>query len=238
MQVLHHYNSDHNVSSAQQIVPYIFDILQIELTSVIDIGCGLAQWLRVFKEHGVDDVLGIDGSHVPLDKLNIDISEFRACDLRKLSVLEIGKRFDLLLCLEVAEHLQPEYAHQFIQTLVLLSDRIIFSAAVPNQTGENHFNEQYPDYWAGLFSQYGYRLLDPFREKFWQDEKVNWWYRQNMFLVVKNELAGNYSFSYNGNVYIHPKLLELRSSLAKKPKTNDLRVAFKHLIKKVISKIS
>lgn len=238
MQILHHYNTDHDVTSARQLVPYILDILQTEPKSVIDIGCGLAQWLRVFKEHGVNEVLGVDGRHVPLDKLNIDLSEFIACDLRELSATDMGKRFDLLLCLEVAEHLEPEYAHQFVQALVSLSDRIIFSAAVPNQTGENHFNEQYPDYWADMFSQWGYSFLDPFREKFWQNENVNWWYRQNMFLVVRNELAEDYNFPYNENVYIHPKLLELQAPLTKRLESSGSSITFKSLIKKVIGKIS
>jgi SAM-dependent methyltransferase len=233
MNIIHHYNADHDVTSAQQLVPYILDILQIRPKSVIDIGCGLAQWLRVFKEHGIEEVLGVDGFHIPQDKLNIDLSEFKACDLRELSTVDIDKNFDLLLCLEVAEHLEPQYARSFVQALVSLSDRIIFSAAVPNQTGENHFNEQYPDYWASIFSHYGYSFLDPFREKFWQNNKVNWWYSQNMFLVVKNELAGNYNFPYNGNVYIHPKLLDLQASLSKK---TELGANFKNLIKKIIDK--
>jgi hypothetical protein len=54
-----------------------------------------------------------------------------------------------------------------------------------------------------------------------------------MFLVVKNELAGNYNFPYNGNVYIHPKLLDLQASLSKK---SELGANFKNLIKKIIGK--
>ncbi|MFM6844810.1 MAG: class I SAM-dependent methyltransferase, partial [Dolichospermum sp.] len=212
-QVIHHYNQDHDVSSAREIIPYLLDILKTTPTNVVDVGCGLAQWLRVLKEYGVTEVLGIDGSHVPYDRLNIPIEQFKTIDLRNLSYDFIGKKFDLLLCLEVAEHLEEKYAHQFIKTLTKLSDVILFSAAVPNQTGENHFNEQYPDYWENIFKQFDYCFCDPCRKKFWQNEKVNWWYRQNMFLVVKNELKEDYDYPYDGNIYIHPKLLELQASL-------------------------
>jgi SAM-dependent methyltransferase len=231
MTILHHYTSDHDITSALQIVPYILDVLQIKPKNVIDIGCGLAQWLKVFKDYGVNEVIGVDGSHVPLDQLNIDRSEFRVCDLRNLSSLKIGKKFDLLLCLEVAEHLESKYAYQFIQSLVSLSDIIIFSAAIPNQTGENHFNEKYPDYWINIFLSHGYSFLDPFREKFWQNEKVNWWYRQNMFLVVKGELAKDYNFPYNGNFYIHPRLFELRTSPEKISKNCKIKAKIKNLFK-------
>jgi SAM-dependent methyltransferase len=237
MAILHHYNTDHDITSASQVVPYILDILQTKPENVIDVGCGLAQWLKIFKDYGVNKVLGIDGSHVPLDKLNIDKSEFRVCDLRNLSSLEIGEKFDLLLCLEVAEHLEEAYACQFIQSLISLSDTIIFSAAIPNQTGENHFNEKYPDYWKDIFSKYGYSFLDPFRERFWKNEKVNWWYRQNMFLVVRSELAQNYNFPYNGNFYIHPRLFELHTSLERRPNYFKVIANFKNLIERINKKL-
>ncbi|MFM6371825.1 MAG: class I SAM-dependent methyltransferase, partial [Dolichospermum sp.] len=125
-QVIHHYNQDHDVSSAREIIPYLLDILKTTPTNVVDVGCGLAQWLRVLKEYGVTEVLGIDGSHVPYDRLNIPIEQFKTIDLRNLSYDFIGKKFDLLLCLEVAEHLEEKYAHQFIKTLTKLSDVILF----------------------------------------------------------------------------------------------------------------
>ncbi|MFM5891255.1 MAG: hypothetical protein ACKOQS_23690, partial [Dolichospermum sp.] len=57
-QVIHHYNQDHDVSSAREIIPYLLDILKTTPTNVVDVGCGLAQWLRVLKEYGVTEVLG------------------------------------------------------------------------------------------------------------------------------------------------------------------------------------
>jgi SAM-dependent methyltransferase len=238
MNIIHHYNTDHNTTSAKEIVPYIFDILTTKPKSVIDVGCGLAQWLKVFQDFRIEEVLGVDGCHVPLDRLNISASEFFACDLKNFDFDFVSKRFDLLLSLEVAEHLEEPYAYKFVETLTKLSDQIIFAAAVPNQTGENHFNEQYPDYWESIFKEFGYSFLDPFRQKFWRNEKVNWWYRQNMFLVVKDELKENYNFPYNGNIYIHPKLLELQASInaslsnQKLSVRQQIKILFKSLLGK------
>ena len=232
-------NDDHDMASPKEMVPYIIDILHPK--SVVDVGCGPAQWLRVFKDSGINDVLGIDGSPVPADILHIEQPEFMLCDLRKISEPDINRKFDLVLCLEVAEHLEPGYAHKLVETLVGLGEKIIFSAAVPNQTGENHLNEQYPDYWMNIFKKFSYSFLDPFREKFWRNPNVKWWYKQNMFLVVKNDLAKNYNYSYNGNVYIRPELLELQSSIAGSLNGNStsgigIRKAFRILLKEILRK--
>ena len=73
--------------------------------SLLDVGCGTGTWLRAATELGVDDVLGIDGVMVPEDALHAPRSHIRLLDL--YSPFDLGRRFDLVLCLEVAEHL-PE----------------------------------------------------------------------------------------------------------------------------------
>jgi len=72
MEILHHYNEDHNTTSANEIVPYILELLPEKPKSVIDIGCGPGQWLKVFKDNGIENVLGVDGEHVPQSKILID----------------------------------------------------------------------------------------------------------------------------------------------------------------------
>ena len=75
---------------------------------------------------------------------------------------------------------------------------------------QHHLNEQYPDYWQNFFARRGFVYLDAFRKKFWNNKKVDWWYRQNMFLVVKEELAGSLPFErWDGGVWIVPDLYDL-----------------------------
>jgi hypothetical protein len=47
-------------------------------------------------------------------------------------------RFDLAVCLEVAEHLPPERAESFIRELCDLAPVVLFSAAIPGQGGTGH----------------------------------------------------------------------------------------------------
>lgn len=205
-EVLHHYRDEiHNPASAEQIVPKLMTML--EPSSVVDLGCGVAQWLEVFLNHGVQEVLGIDGPHVPKDQLLISPSSFQSFDFRDLRSFEISKRYDLAISLEVAEHLEEKYADDFVGLLTGLSDVVLFSAAVPHQTGENHVNECPPSYWDAIFKRRGYVMLDPFRLEIWENTKISWWYRQNLFLVAKEELATGFDAPRRNIHLIHPELV-------------------------------
>jgi hypothetical protein len=70
-------------------------------------------------------------------------------------VLPLG-RFDVCLCIEVAEHLSPEAAPRLVEGLTRLSDTIVFSAATPGQGGVGHINEQPHSYWHELFQRCGF----------------------------------------------------------------------------------
>lgn len=186
--------ADGSYASAQIIVPLIQQIINPE--SVVDLGCGLGTWLKVWQERGASIILGVDGDYIDRAKLYIDHHNFLSHDL--VTPLNLGRRFDLALSLEVAEHLPATKADSFITNLVDLADVIVFSAAVPGQgdVGIGHLNEQWPEYWQAIFKQHGYVLLDPFRDAIWHDERVAWWYRQNILLAVKRELLTRPNFKY------------------------------------------
>jgi hypothetical protein len=207
---LHSYGDEFNVNAAHEIVPHLMELMSPK--SVIDVGCGIGTWASVFKEHGVQTVACLDGDHVPKDQLHVSVEEFRPVDLLHPGEISINReQYDLCLSLEVAEHLPSEIAANFIEFLCKCSDVIVFSAAIPGQTGENHINEQYPDYWATLFRKNGYEVLDAFRSSFWRNSRIEWWYRQNMFLVVQNDRLKDFQqYSvFDGNSYIHPECLEM-----------------------------
>jgi SAM-dependent methyltransferase len=170
--------------SARQIVPLILQL--VECSSVIDVGCGSGEWLAVFKEFGVEEVLGIDGAYVDPNILQIPSEHFLARDLSK--ALNLEHRFDLAMSLEVAEHLSHECAEIFVSSLTRLSEVVLFSAAVPFQEGTNHINERWPEYWVRLFRQNGFVVIDCLRRELWEDDDVDWWYRQNSLIFV-NETA-------------------------------------------------
>jgi SAM-dependent methyltransferase len=171
-----------NRQDADIVVPMIMELSTV--ASVVDVGCGIGSWLAAFADFGIEDYLGLDGDHVPIDKLMVEPEHFLSCNLE--SPPEIDRKFDLCLSLEVAEHLHEGSADHFVEFLVSLSDIVVFSAAIPGQTGQNHHNLQWPEYWAEKFRDYGYACYDPIRPRIWEDSRVKWWYQQNMILFARS----------------------------------------------------
>jgi SAM-dependent methyltransferase len=167
-------------TSAREIVPMILDLVKVG--SVVDVGCGDGGWLSIFKANGVDDIIGIDGPWIDDDLLKIAKPQFRRSPLDEL--LPIERRFDLSMSLEVAEHLPPEKADQFVAELTRLAPIVLFAAAVPGQGGLHHVNEQWPGYWTARFAAHGYRPIDAIRLAVWNRASVTWWYKQNTLLFA------------------------------------------------------
>jgi predicted O-linked N-acetylglucosamine transferase (SPINDLY family)/predicted O-methyltransferase YrrM/SAM-dependent methyltransferase len=176
--------------SAQVIVPLILELTQSN--SVIDIGCGVGTWLSVFEEFGITDYLGIDGEYVDKNMLQVSPDKFIACDLKNPP--KTNRNFDLVISMEVAEHLPQKYAYAFTKYLTSLGKIVIFSAAIPYQGGEGHINEQWPQYWVQMFRNHGYVGIDCLREKIWNHPNVEPWYAQNIFIFVSEECLEEYPY--------------------------------------------
>jgi len=194
----------HNPEAALLILPFIFQHYQPK--SVLDIGCGNGSWLKAATELGVRNVMGVDGIQVDDQQLNIDKKDFLQHDLSK--PLELNKKFDLAISLEVAEHLSGYAANNVIDILTTHSDCVLFSAAIPGQGGQYHINEQWPEYWHQKFKERGYLAFDIIRNEFWNNPNVFWWYKQNIVLYAKKEIFENTSLKNTDevNAIVHPEL--------------------------------
>ena len=175
--------------SAERIVPLVMEL--VRPGSVIDIGCGVGTWLSVFREHGARRVLGVDGDYVDRQMLQIPAEDFRPFDLTK--PLRIEERFDLAVSVEVGEHLPPQAAPTFVETLTLLAPVVLFAASIPYQGGVNHLNEQWPTYWQSLFATHSYEVIDCLRRHIWDDAQVQYWYAQDAMLYASREYLANHA---------------------------------------------
>ena len=212
-----HIEITHNKKAAKIILPKVLELINPK--SVIDVGCGTGSFLSVLQDLNVHDILGVEGDWLDRDHLYVNPDIILIRDIQKPFTIE--RRFDLVINLEVAEHLKESSADKFVNTLVNLSDVILFSAAIPGQGGQNHINEQPTDYWVKKFEKYSYSFYDSLRMELWNEIDVDYWYKQNIFLVIINGYENN-NLKRPSQIkdIIHPELfymvLNQRNELNKK----------------------
>lgn len=168
--------------SAQAVVPLVVD--RFDPASVVDIGCGSGAWLKVFRQHGVAEILGIDAPYVEPQALRIAPEAFVARDLGEPFRLE--RTFDLAISLEAAHYVPEERAAALVASIAALAPAVLFGAAVPEQGGGPGRNRQWPGWWAEHFARHGFRAEDWLRPLVWEDERVDWWYAQNTILYLRD----------------------------------------------------
>lgn len=169
-----------SLPSARHVVPMVLDLVPAK--TVIDLGCGNGSWLRAFRENKVERVHGVDGPWIEESQLHIPAECFQRAALAE--GVQVDDKFDLSMSLEVAEHFHEERAASFVADLCSLAPVVLFSAAIPEQGGVNHFNEQWPGYWQELFARQGFECVDVLRMRLWNAPEVTWWYKQNILLFA------------------------------------------------------
>lgn len=182
----------------------------------MDLGCGTGSWLQAFIESGVTDVLGRDGAYAIDSGLRIPRELFEPTDLAQ--PIKVSRKFDLVLSLEVAEHLPEVSAPLFVRGLCESADVVVFSAAIPLQGGTQHVNCQWQSWWAGLFAAEGFRAVDIVRPRIWGDDRVTFWYQQNTVVYIKegNEKDVHPIARPQSLDLVHPKLyLSPRAELSR-----------------------
>jgi SAM-dependent methyltransferase len=198
-----HSKNIHTLSGPRVALPVILG--EIKPRSLLDVGCGIGTWLKAALESGITDVFGVDGIAVAPENFLVAKTLFRQQDLNQ--TWSLGRRFEVALCLEVAEHLDAQFAGNLIEALTLHADTVIFGAACPGQGGQHHVNCQWPVYWQKMFNERGYVCSDEIRWKIWQDERIEPWYRQNIFTARRDPAKAGHEPGILP--VVHPDILKL-----------------------------
>ncbi len=130
----------------------------VEFESALDVGCANGFLLSEFLAAG-RRVRGIEVSPAVREILPAELAD----------AVQIGDftaaagAWDLVCCVEVAEHIPPERSEELVATLVRCARRAIyFTAAPPGQAGHGHINCRNHAEWLAWFEQLGW-VEDPVR---------------------------------------------------------------------------
>jgi SAM-dependent methyltransferase len=145
--------------------------------SILDIGCGTGRTTAYLHRRGFN-VVGVEASGVAIRNSEMP-DRIHQHDLR--IPLDLRKRFDMVWCFEVAEHIHPKFVDIFVDSLVRHSNTVALSAAPPGQGGEGHFNEQPQSYWEKKFADRGYELHPEWTAAM---QRIEEFYSENMMVFT------------------------------------------------------
>lgn len=177
------------VESARRIVEVV--CREMAPRRLADVGAGCGVYSDLFRGKGVDAV-AIDGVLPPEE------DRFPGSwEIRDLTVPfeNVWGPFDLVFCLEVAEHIPEEFCDVFLANLCRLGDTLLISAAPPNQGGTHHVNERPKRYWIERLRRHGFlynrRRTGIFVETFKKDKIPFMWMCQHLSVYERETIAEN-----------------------------------------------
>jgi SAM-dependent methyltransferase len=120
--------------------------------SVLDAGCAMGFLVEALRERGVE-AFGIDISEFAIHRVHPSVQPYCRVDSVTAPLL---RSYDLIVCIEVLEHLPPQEAESAIANLCEHGSDVLFSST-PFDYGEaTHLNVHSPEHWAELFARHGF----------------------------------------------------------------------------------
>jgi SAM-dependent methyltransferase len=203
------HNERYTTIGAREVLRVLFEEIGTP-SSLLDVGCGVGTWLAAATELGCRVIHGMDGTEADPAKLVISNDHLEIIDFERDWM--IADKFDLIISMEVAEHLTPAAADRLIANICGATDRVLFSAAIPKQPGQHHINCRWPHEWQAVFNRHGFQCSDDIRWKLWSNELVESWYRQNVFFASRAQ--SDVSEPRLARV-IHPDMLDCMARIRK-----------------------
>jgi len=154
-----------NRSQAENLYNYMQEIYLTNIgknfDSVLEFGCGSGELTDQLHEHDLSFCV-IEGSAAGFYKLMYKGYKFPNVlrrDLRKIENLSLN--VDLVICTEVAEHIEPWFASKIVEACINNSNVVWFSAADKDRPAHYHHPNEAPIWaWDNIFKFYGYKYIE------------------------------------------------------------------------------
>lgn len=118
-------------------------------TSVLDAGCAMGFLVEALVARGVD-AYGIDVSEYAISQVHESVAE--RCVVGSLTE-PLPRKYDLITCIEVLEHIPPAESDKAIGTLCAATDQLLISST-PGDYGEpTHLNVLPPEGWSAKLAE-------------------------------------------------------------------------------------
>jgi len=160
--------ADGGAHPAQSMAADLYEYMQstykavfgMPFESILELGVGAGEITRQFREHGLD-YCAVEGTSEGAAKLRQDgvpADRIVVADLKFLDPLP--RKWDLVMCTEVAEHIEPWFASKVVDDCVRHADAVWFSAADRRiRPHYHHMNEISIEAWDNLFACMGFPVF-------------------------------------------------------------------------------
>lgn len=161
--------------------PFRFLWERLSPKSVLDLGCGIGGYLAALQRWGVNEICAVDGFEKTPGLHCPDV--YRQHDLEE--PLNLGRQFDLVMSMEVIEHLDPSREGILLDSIERhAQDWILFSAADVNQPGRGHVNCRPVSHWLNCWEKRGF-VPDTFASLAFRSLSSFTWFRRNPILLAR-----------------------------------------------------
>lgn len=124
-------------------------VADIAPRTVLDAGCAMGLLVEALRDRGVD-AHGIDVSEYALRQAREDIRPY----VRNASVTDpLPQRYDLIVCIEVLEHLPEASARAATENFASHTDDVLFSSTPSDFSEVTHVTVKPPEWWAERFAR-------------------------------------------------------------------------------------
>ena len=148
---------------------------------VADLGCGEGRYCKACSDYGYE-VDGYEGSRATCQDAVYDNIE--CVDLSK--PVKPKSDYDLVICLELGEHIPKKYQTVFIDNLDRFSkDILILSWAIPGQGGMGHVNCLSNDKVIGLIEGRGF-IFDRDMSKYFRQNSMLSWFKNTLMVFRRH----------------------------------------------------
>ena len=188
------------------------DRIQREINpgSALDAGCAMGFLVEKLRERDIE-AWGIDISQYAIGKVAPAVQEF--CWVGSITE-PFPRRYDLIVSIEVLEHLPSQDAEKAVSNLCAFSDDILFSSTPYDYKEASHFNVQPVEYWAELFAKEGfYRDVD-FNASFITPWTVRYRKSDHPLHRIVRDYERKFWYIWKENTDLRELSLELQNQIA------------------------
>ncbi|MCS7260665.1 MAG: class I SAM-dependent methyltransferase, partial [Anaerolineae bacterium] len=184
-------------------------VARIAPRTVLDAGCAMGFLVEELRRRGVESY-GVDISEYAIANVHPEVRPFcwvgSICD-------PFPQRYDLIVCMEILEHMPAAEAPKAIANLCQHTDDILFSSTPFDYKEVTHLNVQPPEHWAELFAQHGFFRDVDFDASFILPWAVRFRRKKDPPARLVREYERRFWQLWKENLDLRAQALELRDQL-------------------------